>query len=78
MARDARATAPLINCNGRCNRSPPSLLVMFGVWKAEMQKIVAVNPAARDERHGHRDGHFVVVARPAAVEIERDVTKRFA
>jgi hypothetical protein len=41
-----------------------------------VQEVAAVLPAARDERHRHPDRDLVVVARPAAVEVEADVPKR--
>jgi len=41
-----------------------------------VQQVAPVLPAARDERHGHPDGDLVVVARPAAVEVEADVPER--
>jgi hypothetical protein len=47
----------------------PGLFVVLGQRKRKVHEVAAELPSARDERHGHRDRHLVVVLGPAAVEV---------
>src|SRR5215471_2279921 len=57
---------------------PPGSFIMFGFREAEVQKVQAVFPPARDECGSHRHRYFKVVSRPTAVEVKRNVAHRFA
>src|SRR5215472_2037900 len=48
----------------------PRFLIVSGVRKTQVKKIATVSPASADESQRHRDGHFIIVPGPAAIEIE--------
>src|SRR4029453_10313107 len=56
----------------------PGFFLVSSTRETQMNKIATVSPASTDERKRHLDSHFVVIIRPAAVEIESHIALRLA
>ena len=51
---------------------------MSGVRKTQVKKIATVAPTSTYQGQRHGDGYFVIIAGPAAIEIEAYVALRLA